>query len=449
VKLLFCCAEYWPSVGGVQEVMRQIAEQMVKAGHEVTVATSAHRKRTTKLHNGVRIAEFHLEGNLVDGIHGEVDRYRDFVTKFDGDAILIKAAQQWSFDALLPVLDRITVRKVFIPCGFSALYEPRFSSYFARMPEILRAFDHLIFYSGKYRDIDFARSHGISNYSIIPNGASELEFGRAADGKLRAKLGIPPEDFLFLTVGSPVHGKGHREVGEAFAQMDVGARNATLILNGKWLEPKRLPLLPVLRLLLRPASWRKGLIFLYNNGSRSLWERLFPKPPPIVKPGDFPPDNLGGQTAKQHAGTKRVLCLDLPRDDVVSAFFEADLFVFASMVEYSPLVLFESAAAGTPFLTVPVGNSREIVRWTGAGWICPAEVDERGYTKVSPSVLAREMEKAVRSPEYLRQLGEAGRRAWQERFTWAKIAQSYERILRGETVMSQTISEVAEAAAKE
>jgi glycosyltransferase involved in cell wall biosynthesis len=144
-----------------------------------------------------------------------------------------------------------------------------------------------------------------------------------------------------------------------------------------------------------------------------------------------------------------VLCLDLPRDDVVSAFLEADLFVFASMIEYSPLVLFEAAAAGTPFLTVPVGNSREIVRWTGGGWICPAEVDERGYTKVSPAVLAREMEKAVRSPEYLRQLGEAGRRAWQERFTWAKIAQSYERILQGETMTSPTISEVAEAAGKE
>ena len=126
----------------------------------------------------------------------------------------------------------------------------------------------------------------------------------------------------------------------------------------------------------------------------------------------------------------------MPREDVISAFLEADLFVFASKVEYSPLVLFEAAAAGTPFLTVPVGNSREIVRWTGGGWICPADVDERGYTKVLPSVLAREMEKGIRSPEYLRQLGEAGRRAWLERFNWAKIAQSYERILRGETVLS-------------
>jgi glycosyltransferase involved in cell wall biosynthesis len=434
----------------VQEVIRQVAEQMVMAGHDVTVATSTHPARAAQLHNGVRIREFRIGGSFVDGIFGEADSYRNFVTDFDGDAILVKAAQQWSFDALWPVLDSIKARKVFIPCGFSGLYEPAFASYFAKMPEILRKFDHLIFYSGKYRDIDFAKNHGIFNYSIIPNGASEAEFGRAADGKLRAKLGIPHDDFLFLTVGSPVHGKGHKEVGEAFEQMDAGSRNVTLILNGKWPEPTRRPFMPIVRLLLRPRFWRRGLEFLFREGWRSLWEKFFPKPPAFVKLGDKAFDGIAGQTAdagqtaELRAGSKRVLCLNLPREDVVGAFLEADLFVFASMVEYSPLVLFESAAAGTPFLTVPVGNSTEIVRWTGGGWVCPAEVDERGYTKVSPMVLAREMEKAIRTPDYLHRLGEAGREAWQKRFTWTKIAQSYERILRGETVISATQSSAAE-----
>jgi glycosyltransferase involved in cell wall biosynthesis len=143
---------------------------------------------------------------------------------------------------------------------------------------------------------------------------------------------------------------------------------------------------------------------------------------------------------------KTVLRLDLPREKVVDAFFEADLFVFASTVEYSPLVLFESAAAGTPFLTVPVGNAAEIVRWTGGGWLCPADIDDRGYTKVSPSVLAREMEKGIHSPDTLRKLGAAGRRAWLDRFTWAKITKSYELILRGETVISPMQSDAVERA---
>ena len=141
-----------------------------------------------------------------------------------------------------------------------------------------------------------------------------------------------------------------------------------------------------------------------------------------------------------------MLRVDLPRSKVVDAFFETDLFVFASKVEYSPLVLFECAAAGTPFLTVPAGNADEIARWTSGGWLCPAEVDERGYIKVSPTILAREIEKGIRAPDYLRKLGDAGRQAWLDRFTWAKIAKSYERILRGEMVVSPMQSNAIERA---
>ena len=88
----------------------------------------------------------------------------------------------------------------------------------------------------------------------------------------------------------------------------------------------------------------------------------------------------------RQGSNKRVVVTDLPRADLVQAYMNADLFVFASYVEYSPLVLFESAAAGTPFLSVPVGNAAEIASWTGGGVICPALQDEQGYTKVDPKV---------------------------------------------------------------
>ena len=56
------------------------------------------------------------------------------------------------------------------------------------------------------------------------------------------------------------------------------------------------------------------------------------------------------------------------------------------------------------------------------------------------------MEKGYPRAGHLRKLGEAGRRAWLNRFTWAKIAKSYERVLRGETVMSPMQSESVEGA---
>jgi glycosyltransferase involved in cell wall biosynthesis len=205
---------------------------------------------------------------------------------------------------------------------------------------------------------------------------------------------------------------------------------------------------------------RRGIELFGELGLSGIVGRLFQKPPDqrtqLVKPSlplaegtqdtsASTPETLSSAPASRSI-QKTVLRLNLPREKVVDAFFEADLFVFASKVEYSPLVLFESAAAGTPFLTVPVGNAAEIVRWTGGGWLCPADVDDRGYTKVSPSVLAREMEKGIASPETLRKLGVAGRQAWLDRFTWAKIAKSYERILRGETVISSMQSDSVEGA---
>src|SRR5205807_8449780 len=83
-----------------------------------------------------------------------------------------------------------------------------------------------------YRDIDFARKHGIGHYSIIPNGASEAEFDAAPDPGFRRRLGIPEDNFLFLTVGGLTGLKGHREVAEAFARLDTGGRAVALILNG-------------------------------------------------------------------------------------------------------------------------------------------------------------------------------------------------------------------------
>jgi len=125
---------------------------------------------------------------------------------------------------------------------------------------------------------------------------------------------------------------------------------------------------------------------------------------------------------------KTVLVTDFPRNELTQAFMNSDLFVFASNIEYSPLVLFETAAAGTPFLSVTVGNSPEIARWTGAGVICPSTVDGRGLTHVDEHVLAHSMRELMVQNERLDELGKAGRSNWAECYNWKDIARRYESI---------------------
>jgi glycosyltransferase involved in cell wall biosynthesis len=421
VKILLCCEFYYPSLGGVQVVMQQLAERFVVMGHSVTVATSRLTARTGSDLNGVHIEEFSISGNFVSGITGEIKKYHDFVLSGRFDVIMIKAAQQWTFDALWPVLNQIEAAKVFIPCGFSGLYEPAYAAYFRQMPEVLRKFDHLIFYASRYRDIDLAREHGLTNFSIIPNGASEVEFNVAADPSFRERQGIPARSFLFLTVGSFSGQKGHLELAKAFSAMTLGeGEHATLILNGNVLLPRAdlSRFWDKLTSLVRIAAFRS--IF------RIIFTRILEKTGIRVSQEATPQDVARLVNSTQ--SNKRVLLTDYPRQDLIQAFMASDLFVFASNVEYSPLVLFESAAAGTPFLTVPVGNAEEIARWTEAGLVCPAGRDAKGYTRVDPAELARSMSRLAQDEALRKKLGAAGRKNWQDKFTWEKISREYEAI---------------------
>lgn len=442
MRILLACELYYPSIGGVQEVMRQIGERFAESGHEVIVATTHLPERKSRHIRGVTVKGFRVSGNLVRGMVGEVDRFREFVLSQNFDVLMIKAAQQWTFDALTPVLDSIEKPKVFIPCGFSGLYDPLYADYFRQMPSWLRKFDRLIFYASNYRDINFARKHGLSNLTVLPNGADEREFNVEADSSFRARYAIQKDAFVVMTVGSFTGLKGHIELAEAFEQCRFTNRTACLILVGNipqpatWEKHRALRrwsgqvkhmyaaggLVRVAKWILRPAMEKLGLSWVLDALG---YKRLSgPAVAPTLK-------------ARLHAclerinsrGDRKAIFMDPPRAEVVQAYLNSDLFVLASRIEYSPLVLFEAAAAGLPFLSVSVGNAAEISEWTGGGIVCPAEVGRDGYTEVDPTMLAAHIEALSSQPDVLERLGAAGRQAWERRFSWKVIARDYERIL--------------------
>ena len=422
MRILFCCQFYAPSVGGVQEVMRQLAERLVARGHQVTVATTALVSRNFTDLNGVKICEFDVSGNLVSGMTGEVDLYRNFILQNNYDVIMIKAAQQWTFDAIWPLLDEIKPAKVFIPCGFSGMYEPGYTEYFLNMPAILRKFDHLIFYATQYRDIDFAREHKIDHFSIIPNGASEIEFNVSADHTFKSRHEIAPNSFVFMTVGSFTGLKGHLELVNSFALMEFpDGMHATLILNGNDSSSSLLVGAGIVTRLLGAVKIYGWQYALKSAAKRVLFKAGFNVGKAVA------PQSIALQI-NQRFKDRRVIVSNFNRDELVQAYMATDLFVFASNIEYSPLVLFESTAAGTPFLTVAVGNSEEIAAWTGAGLICSSYKDKKGYTRVHQADLAREMERTMLDKNRLIEMGATGRRNWKEKFTWEKISHEYEQV---------------------
>ena len=291
------------------------------------------------------------------------------------------AAQQWATDLVFPLLDRIPYRKVMAPCGFSGLFDPKFVNYFNNMPDILRKYDHLIFHSNCYRDIDFARNHGLSNYTVIPNGALEEEFG-PKDTTFRKRYGIPENVPMLLTVGSHTGAKGHSLAMKAFSRARIG--KSVLVIIGNLL-PNAQGCLP-------------------NCKKQAAWVRL------------------------SSIGSKKVLLLNPPRTDVIAAYHAADLFIFGSNIECSPLVLFEAMASRTPFITVACGNAEEIAKWGRGGIVVPTITKPGGRVDSDPKIMAKAIEDLINNPKERQGLAKEGYMAWKDRFTWEKIALEYERV---------------------
>jgi len=386
MKILHTVEFYHPSKGGAQEVVKQLSERLVDLGHDVTVATTKINERKKSVVNGVKLVDFEISGNFGKGIKGsntELERYKKLVTSDDFDIVMTYAAQQWTVDVFLQVMDKVKAKKVFVPCGFSGLYEGTYKEYFQKMPVWLERYDRCVYLSEDYRDINFARDRGIKNDEVIPNGAGKNEFGQPPKLDIRQKLGIKPDDFMILTVGSHTGMKGHSEAVEILYNANIS--NAVLVINAN----------------------------SFGGGCTDQCRRA---------------ESHSRFNPKRWLHSKKIVNVDLPRNELIAAYFASDLFLFPSNLECSPLVLFEAVASGTPFLASEVGNSKEIVIWTGGGMLIPTELDQRGFGKVDIQAGSKLLTDLYKDKKTRIRLGKQGRQKWLKRFTWEKICRDYEKL---------------------
>ena len=127
-------------------------------------------------------------------------------------------------------------------------------------------------------------------------------------------------------------------------------------------------------------------------------------------------------------GTKKILMESADRETTVAAFKAADLFFFPSQIECSPIVLFEAAAAGLPFLSSPAGNSAEIAGWTKGGKILPGYTDEVRLWHPDVKSSAKMLDELLGDVQNLKSMGSAAQAIWKEKYTWKKITEQYEKL---------------------
>ena len=359
MRILHTVQLYSPVVGGSEEGVRQVSERLAARGHDVTVATARHPNRRERRIGGVTVEAFDIAGNAALGIRGEAERYQRFILDGGFDIVLNYAAQTWATDLVFPILSRLRARKILVPCGYSGLGDPRYERYFAALPDHLRRYDRIIYLSPGYRDAAFGERHGIGRSVVIPNGADEREFEGAPVG-FRRWAGIDTRH-LVVTVANHHSSKGHAFVIDALRRL--GRDDVTLAIIG------RMPRNPLrgCSVACRLAAMRDRRVRLFSA---------------------------------------------LPREWVVSALKEADLFLFGSAVECAPLVVYESFAARLPVISTPVGNVP----------------DHRGLVELveTPAAMAAAAGALLDDAARRAEIAERGRQVWEAQHTWASIARRYE-----------------------
>ena len=130
-------------------------------------------------------------------------------------------------------------------------------------------------------------------------------------------------------------------------------------------------------------------------------------------------------TSKKFIGKKVIMIDGSNRKNVLELLKCADVFIFLSNIEASPLVLFEAAASGTPFIATAAGNSAEIAKWTQGGIIVKTYPKENGRVRAHlKDALLKTIALIYNKPLRAR-LSKNARKNWDDKYTWNKITDEY------------------------
>ena len=100
---------------------------------------------------------------------------------------------------------------------------------------------------------------------------------------------------------------------------------------------------------------------------------------------------------------------------VVSAYQQADLFLFGSRLEVAPLVMYESFASRTPFITTDVGNVK----------------DHQNFLTIikTPSEMATAAHALLDDNIARSRIAEKAFILCQKKYTWNKVVDKYDALI--------------------
>ncbi len=312
MKIVHISHEYDPTISGVRQVVQELAERQVRAGHEVHVFTSdwdkkKRIKKKSEVINGVHVTRFtHIA--KVGTFSNIWPSFFSKLVKEDFDII-----HSHVFGHLHFVLASIAATIKGIPhihtthCPWTNAHRPTLSrigvfiSYniFSRIA--LKFTDKIIAITPW--EVNFIKRFGGNEkkISVIPNGMDNSFFIKIKNNSFKKKYKI--KDMLVLFFGRLNVTKGPEKFVETAHLVLKERPNTTFVIRG-------------------------------------------------------PDEGMKDEVKKKIGDEKRIILLQETRDrkEIVEMYQAADIFVLPSFREGLPLTLFEAMAAGLPIVASPVNG---------------------------------------------------------------------------------------------
>ncbi|MFN2382960.1 MAG: glycosyltransferase family 4 protein [Gemmatimonadota bacterium] len=374
MRIALLTFNFWPRRAGIEYVVHDLATELHRAGHQVTVFAPRVRERFDEIEHTYGLVRFGLAlpGAFRSGLNRFVLR-RIFSSQQRGrpfDVINVHSAY-------LPASYALDLQRAFgvpvvvtchghdiqrdAPTGYGVRLRPRADRIVRRN---LRAADRVVAISAAVYE-ELIPLVAPERIACVPNGVRVDAAGEPSAGVLR-RHGVP-EGTVILAVG-----RNH-----AKKQFDVGLRAFRLLAHEQ----------PDAR-----------FVHVGRGGTA-----------------------LAGLAAELGVADRFHALGELDRDEVAAAYREAAIFLLPSAVESFGLVTVEAMAAGLPCVVTDAPGSRDLVAHGTTGLLAPIG---------DVAALGEALIELARDPARRRALGRAGRQVAVARYGWPAVAQAYVEVYR-------------------
>ena len=378
MKILITTFTFLPNTDGVANVCLQHVNGFIANGHKVSIATGKNRDRDFNELKNMRfnVYEFDIYGGPNYNYKGEVEKYQKFLIESDFDIIFFQCLHSWNTDCAVPVLHQIKAKTVLVSHGYAGnilyslkgilrLFSWKRIKYRFKLKSILKKFDHIVFLAAvkdknRFLDHYLTDKYKLNSFSIIPNGTEYINYQKRGHN-FRDKYNIISK-YLIISVSKYYKLKNQLMSLKAYHKSKIS--DATLV-------------------------------FIGNN------------------------KNKYSQKLENYCNKyklENVLILEkISKEDLIDAYYSADIFLFSSHTECQPLVILDAMGADLPFIS------------TDAGCV---DMFKGGVVIKNVKEMAYQLRVMIKDNKYIKELGEAGKKDANSFYNWEYINIQYENLIK-------------------